>query len=211
MTPALEYLIRTELIKEWLTVPCSLFLLHDEDDQKKMVVTINEEFKPSNHYSVKHWKIGLCSPEQALPFMNEFRIAKDMVFNHPAVVLEGYDLLRYQQESIASYHNTYRQPMSPELYGHYYEHTTDSLLHTKKRTNWLWSQFVHIYAPDLSAYSHYISSMFRSEASLADEQRDLVCKYMKKQWRYWLMWQKHLLLSPGELIFYKEYSERINN
>ena len=209
MTPALEYLIRTDLIKEWLTVPCSLFL--HKDDSRKVVVTIAEEFKPSDYYSVKHWQIGLCSSEQALPFMEEFRIFKGSVFSHPLIILQGHTLLKYHQESIASQHNTFRQPMSPELYSYYYENATDSLLHQKKRANWLWNQFALIHAPDLYAASHYISSAFRSEASLADEQRDLISKYMKKQWRYWLMWQKHLLLSPGELIFYKEYSERTIN
>lgn len=209
MTPAIEYLIRTELIKEWLAIPCSLFLWDNE--RRKVVVTIGEEFKPSDHYSVKHWQVGLCSSEQALPFMSEYRVSKAAVFTHSATVVPGHELLKYQQESIGSYHNTYRQPMSPELYEYYYENAMESLPHTKKRTNWLWGQFVLIYAPDLSAYSHYISSAFRSEASLADEQRDLLSKYMKKEWRYWQMWQKHLLISPGELIFCKEYSERINN
>jgi hypothetical protein len=207
MTPALEYLIRTDLIKEWLTVPCSLFL-HFRGDARKVVVTIAEEFKPSDHYSVKHWQIGVSTPEQALPFMEEYRVFKGEVFTNPHTIVPNHTLLGYHQESIASHHNTFRQPMSPELYGYYYENATNSLLHIKKRANWLWSQFALIHAPDLYASSHYISSAFRSEASLADEQRDLVSKYMKKQWRYWQMWQKHLLLSPGELIFYKEYSER---
>lgn len=204
MTPALDYLIRNDLIKEWLAIPCSL-CLHENASSNKVVVTINEEFKPSNHYSVKHWQIGLCSQEQALPSMTEYRVAKDDLFRHPATIVPGHSLLPYMQESIDSTHNTFRSPMSSELYGYFYEQALHSRLHYKLRTNWLWGQFVRIYAPDLLAYSHYISTAYRSEASLADEQRDLISRYMKKQWMYWQMWQKQLLQNPGELIFYKEY------
>jgi len=204
MTPAIEYLIRTDLIKEWLVVPCSIFLCNRSDYQK-VVVTIAEEFKPSDHYSVKHWHLNRCSEEQALPFMDECRVSKDLVFNHSATILPNHLLLTYHQESIASHHNSFRQPMSPELYDYYFENTTESTLHTKKRLNWLWREFVRTYAPQLSSCQGYISNVYRSDASLADEQRNLVCKYMKRQWKFWLMWQKHLLLAPGELVFYKEY------
>jgi len=210
MTPALEYLIRTDLIKEWLVVPSSLFLYTNGDDYQKVVVTICEEFKPSDHYSIKHWHLSQCSEEQALPFMTECRIEKNRVFNHPATILPNHSLLSYHQESISSHHNSFRQPMSPELYGYYYENTTESTLHTKRRINWLWKQFVRIYTPHLSSCQGYISSVYRSEASLADEQRDLICKYMKRQWKFWLMWRKYLLLAPGELVFYKEYLN-VNN
>ena len=210
MTPALEYLIRTDLIKEWFTVPCSL-CLRKPDELQELVVTISEEFKPSDHYSVKHWHIGNYSDvQQALPYMTEYRVPKAEVFTHPATILPGYELLQYHQESIASQHNCYNKPMSPELYGYFYENAAESTLHLKKRMNWLWDQFVLNHAPNLCACSNYISSVFRSEASLADEQRDLICKYMKRQWKFWLMWQKHLLLNPGELVFYKEYLN-VNN
>ena len=209
MTPAIEYLIRTDLIKEWFVAPCSLFLFANGDGQK-MVVTICEEFKPSDCYSIKHWHIHKCTDEQALPFMDEYRVPKNLIFKSPKTILANHTLLSYRQESIVSEHNSFRHPMSAELYGYYYENTLESTLHTKKQLNWLWKQFVSIYAPNLSACQNYIHSVYRSEASLADEQRDLVCKYMKRQWKFWLMWRKHLLLNPGELVFYKEYLN-VNN
>ena len=210
MTPAIEYLIRTDLIKEWLVVPSSLFLCENGNDYRKVVVTICEEFKPSDHYSVKHWHLNQCSKEQALPFMTECRVEKSNVFNHPATILSNHSLLSYRQESINSDHNSFRQPMSRELYSHYYESAVESTLHTKKRLNWLWNEFIRVYAPNLLTYESYIFSAYRSDAILADEQRILFCKYMKRQWKFWLMWQKHLLLAPGELVFYKEYLN-VNN
>jgi hypothetical protein len=209
MTPAIEYLIRTNLIKDWFVAPCSLFL-HVNSECKKIVITICEEFNPSDYYSVKHWNISNCSKEQALPFMNEYRVPKNKVFEHPLIILPNCFLLSYKQEPIASHHNSFRKPMSSELYENYYENTIESSLHTKKRITWLWNQFIDIYVPNLSSHQRYINSVYRSEASLADEQRDLVCKNMKRQWKFWLMWQKRLLLNPGELVFYKEYLN-VNN
>jgi hypothetical protein len=210
MTPAIEYLIRTDLIKEWLVIPCSLFLYTNGDNYQKVIITICEELNKTNNYSVKHWHLNRCSNEQALPFMMEYSVPKDLIFNHPATILPNHNLLSYYQESIASHHNSFRQSMSYELYDYYFENTLESTLHTKKRLNWLWKQFVSIYASNLCTYQNYITSVYRSEASLADEQRNLICKYMKRQWNFWLMWQKYLLLNSGELVFYKEYLN-VNN
>jgi hypothetical protein len=204
MTPAIEYLIRTGLIRDWLVIPCSLFLYENETFRKK-VVTVGEEFKPSRFYSVKHWNVGECSPEQALPSMTEYRVRKEELFSHPAVILPGYRLMSYTQESVVSGHNSYKKPMSAQLYSHFFDNTLDSLRHFTRRTNWLWGQFVRIYARELCATHNYISSVFRSEAEVALDQRDIVYRLLKKEWQYWLAWQEYLMHAPGELVFYKEY------
>ncbi len=204
MTPAIEYLIRTDLIKELITIPCSLFLTNSN-----IVITIEEEFKSSNYYSVKHWQIYQCSKEQALPFMNEFKVLKSLIFQHDGIILKGHNLLKYKQESISSYNNGRHAPMTSGLYEYYYENTTNSTFHNKTRINWLWDKFIHIYAPHLCKPSHYINT-YNSDASIADKQRNLVCKYMRRQWKFWLMWQKYMLLNPGELFFYKEYLNLVN-
>jgi hypothetical protein len=204
MTPALEYLIRSGLIRQWFSLPCSLFLFQKETFSK-LVITINEEFKPSDFYSVKHWHVDLCEPESALPAMTEYRVPKDRVFDDSAIIVPTHKLVRYQQDSVPSHHNSYKSPMSLELYGHFFDHMMTSFRHQNKRTNWLWSRFVRIYAPDLCDTTTYISSAFRSEAEIAEDQRDLVSKHLKKQWQYWQLWQSYMLQNPGELIFYKEY------
>lgn len=198
MTPALDYLINSEIIRNWIELPCSLFLQNREMPEQRLIITIDEEFKKSNYYSVKHWKINECTDEQALPPMNEYRVLKKQVFKNKSVILNDYRSISYRQESIDSHYNNFRQPMSRELYFYYYEISHDSSLHKKKRINWLWYCFVKIYVPQL--YSPY-------SLSTPEEQMQLVNTYMKRQWKFWTMWKKHLLLFPGELVFAKEYEK----
>src|SRR5690348_1351440 len=91
---ALEYLIRTNIVREWLEVPCSLFVTERATFNKK-VVTICEEFKPSVFYSVKHWHIHSCKKHQALPSFAEFRVPKSEVFSHQAVILPDHRLMPF--------------------------------------------------------------------------------------------------------------------
>lgn len=203
MNPALDYLIHSDLVKEWFSTPCSIFLQRKENGDK-LVVTIADEFKPSNKYSIKHWNIAKCEDQQALPSMMEYSIPKEEIFRHPYVVIPDCRLIRYEQESIRSHHNSYKSPMSAELYGFFFDNSLQSYRHQNKRLNWLWARFVRIYAPSLVT-STYVSSLYRSEAEVADDQRDIVGKLMKKEWQYWLKWQQYMLLTPAELIFHKEY------
>lgn len=203
MNPALEYLIHSDLIKEWFSPPCSIFLQRKETGNK-LVVTIAEEFKPSERYSVKHWNITDCEDQQALPSMVEYCVPKKEIFRHPTIIVPGCRLIRYEQESIRSHHNTFKSPMSVELYGYFFDNSLQSHRHQTKRLNWLWARFVRIYTPSLVTAT-YIPMSYRSEAEIAADQRDIVSSLMKKEWQFWLKWQQHMLLTPAELIFYKEY------
>lgn len=203
MNPALEYLIHSEIVKEWFATPCSIFLQRKENGDK-LVVTITDEFKPNDRYSVKHWNIAGCGCEQALPSMVEYSIPKKEVFTSQSTILRGCRLIRYEQESIQSHHNSFKSPMSGLLYEYFYNGSVDSSRHKLKRLNWLWARFVRIYAPSLVATT-YINAAYRSEAEMAQDQREIVFRLMKREWQYWLKWEHHLLLTPGELIFYKEY------
>jgi hypothetical protein len=209
MTPAIDYLITNNLIKEWLIVPCSLFL-YQKNDFNKIVLTINEEFNASNYYSVKHWNLSSCSQDHVLPSMHEYRVLKKEIFNHPATIIAGFDIIKYQQEPIESYHNEYSHPMSFELYSYFYENSLRSVWHNKIRKNWLWSQFIFIYLPNLYDQYSYINTVLRSNATIAHEQRTLVNNKMKKHWKFWMLWEKYFLLNPGELMFYKEYTNQNN-
>lgn len=203
MNPALEYLIHSDLVKEWFTIPCSIFLQKKETGDK-LVVTISEEFKPSERYSVKHWNIARCGNEQALPSMVEHLVHKEEVFTSKNTILSDCRLIHYEQESIQSHHNSFKSPMSELLYEYFYNSSVNSHRHTLKRLNWLWARFVRIYAPSLVATS-YVNSTYCSEIEMAQDQREIVFKLMKKEWQYWLKWEQHLMLAPAELIFYKEY------
>jgi hypothetical protein len=209
MTPAIEYFVRTNLIKEWFVLPTSLFLFEKSDNYRKVVVTINNELDSKDYYSVKKWQLDLCSSEQALPFMTESRVLKGEIFSHPDVILENHRLVSYKQEVINTNNNSFRHPMPSDLYDQLFQNTFENRIHNQKRINWLWKEFISIYAPNLCNNNNYINTYY-FENSIADEQRRLVSKYKKRQWNFWRVWQKHLLLNSGELIFSKEYM-KINN
>lgn len=208
MTPAIEYLVRTEVIRGWLTIPCSLFLFKKENN-KKVVVSIDEEFKVSSFYSVKYWEIEKCSNEQHLPFMTEQRILKNSIFEYSKTLFAHHNLLHYSQEPINSSYNSFKSPMSSDLYNYFFENQIESSVHKKTRMNWLWMQFIRVYLPDLYRANSYISSISRSDAKIAEDQSN-ICKNKKKYWKIWLTWQKHMLLNSAELVFYKEYLN-VNN
>ncbi len=203
MNPAIEYVLRTNLIKDWFAIPCSLFL-NDSNDYQKIVITIAEEFKPSDFYSVKHWFLEQCSCEQVLPFMNEYRIHKDTIFANPITILSNYKLLNYNQEPIPSCANSFKQPMISSVYEYFYDNFIECDKHKDARLNWLWSQFVKIYVPQVQHAYNY--STIYSGLTHVEEQRQIVCKHMKKQWKIWTIWQQHLLLNAGELVFSNEYA-----
>jgi len=204
MNPALEYLIHSGIIKEWFSLPCSIFL-QKKETWDKLVVTITNEFKPSDKYSVKHWNITDCNNQQGLPSMIEYCVPKKEINRHPAIVVPGCRLIHYEQESINSDHNSPKSPMSVELYRYFFDNCLPSNKHQIKRLNWLWTRFIHIYMPSLISVMNNSNNCYISEFEIAENQRNIVNRFMKKEWQIWLKWQKYMLLSPAEIIFYKEY------
>lgn len=204
MNPAIDYLTRTDCIKNMMIVPCSLFLNNRNDDQN-LVITISEEFNRSEFYSVKHWHISTCSQEQVLPCMDEYRISKDSLFTDEHVVSKDYNLIQCEQQSINSNHNYTRQPMSKELYSYYFANLINGYEYQFLRKNWLWTQFIKIHIPNLYSCDKYISSAFHAKEYFSEEQRELVSEIMKQKWKFWQLWQKHLLKNPAEIFFHKEY------
>lgn len=206
MTPATEYLLRTNSVRNWFETPCSLFLT-ERQNRSVIVVSISDEFKPSDFYSVKHWKIGTCQKDQALPSMEEHRVKKTELFQSPKVILTDHKILPYQISAVPCRYNCFvgGGPMSRQRYEYYME--GNDLLHQRTRMDWLWKQFATTYNPDLFSISYILrtGSLFRSDASIAEDQRDLFSRFMKKEWKYWKLWQKNMLLNPGEFVFQKEY------
>jgi hypothetical protein len=204
MTPALNYLIRTNLIKDWFSPPCSLFLY--KENYEKFVITISEEFKPSSKFSVKHWRVGQCNSEQALPSMNEFCVPKDMIYRHPAVFVAGCRLISWEHP-IKTEHNSFKSPMMPSLYYNFFDFSIEN--QKELRMNWLWDKFVRIYAPDICILyneSDKYSWPYPSRNEIIEKQRNAVCLRKKREWKYWILWQQHMLLNPAEFVFHKEYA-----
>lgn len=206
MNLAIEYLTRTNLIKDWLEIPISLFL-YNKEIKEKVVITINEELEKSDYYCVKKWKIDDCD-HCSLPPIIESRVLKKDLYTSPNIILPGYSLLAHHDQFVFTYKNSYKQPMSYELYNHFCDQIVNGIINNRTRMNWLWRQFIRVNSINLYSREYYISSVYCSEDDLANEQRNIVCKNMKKEWECWRLWQESLLLNPGELFFYKEYSEQ---
>lgn len=205
MNLAIEYLVRSGVIQSAARPPISLFL---SEKESRLVVTIKDEFSPSDHYTVNHWDISSCQSHQVLPSISEFRVAKDKLFTHHATVLPGYNLLAYQHECIPTDQNTYYAPMMHEIYSYYFDNFLDSLTHRDNKINWLWLGFVKIYIPEIWEIQPYISQA-KSVSELAEKQRTFVMRKYPKVWGFWKKWNKYLLFPEyvsGELLFANEYS-----
>lgn len=204
MTPALEYLIRSDLIRQWFSAPCSLFLTRSSGD--KLVVTISEEFKPSDKFSVKHWNLATCVSDQVLPSMTEYSVPKKEIFKSPHLILSHCRPIWFEQELIRAQQNSYRAPMSKEIYQYYFDGLLVSPRHRYKRLNWLWRSFVSVYnMPGIYTGEEVPNFCRPSDYEIAEMQRGIVSSHMKRYWQYWQKWQHHMLLDPAELFFHKEY------
>lgn len=215
MTPAFEYLIRKELIKTWFELPWSLYLT-EYSTGEKLVVTIEEEFQQSDHYSVKHWQISKCLAENYLPNIQENRVKKDKIFSNPNVILDNYQIFNWKDKSFNIKLNSNGRAASLETYLLHLEDTLNISYNFDLRKNWLWNIFVKIYTPNLRSPYNYIDlfsttqncSVLKQTIDECEKQRFYIQKNMKKYWKLWNLWQKHMLLQPGELVFLKEYRQR---
>ena len=206
MTPAIEYLIRQDLIKDYLTMPFSLFLT-ERTTFKKMVLSVEDCFE--NHVLVKKWDLSSCS--NFFPNMEKFKVLKKEIFSSSHIILPGYELLKCIETPINSYVNSNRSPMSFNLYNESCEKFLSNPENNIKREIWLWKEFVFTNAKnlDFKKYAdilnfHYHSNGFKEKTFMKSEQF-LIEKNMKKQWKCWLLWIENFMFQSGELFFRKEY------
>ena len=202
MNPAFEYILRNDILKELLPIPCSLFLFHNYD-LKCMVMTISEEFKANNCYSVKHWHLNRCNSEIALPPISEFHVQKSKIFTDEAVILPSYNLIKYQIDEIPHHENSHREPMSSELYSLYFLNTLKGSKHQIFRNTWLWNQFIKIYIPNFN------QNAYNSKYNTHKDQIKIVSEIYKREWKIWQVWKKFMMLNSAELFFFKHYSKKL--
>jgi len=202
MNLAIEYLIRSGAARSLFDTPCSLYIV-GRYEADKIAITIDKG------YTVRHWMLDLCSEEQALPPMSEFRVSD--VFGSEAVVKPNYCLLQYQEDPIPSDKNTCREPMSGDEYFLYIDRFPLSSKHDVAKNCWLWRSFRRIYLSEfglpIQTYSPFRSS--KSSEEIVEEQQAFTVANYPKFWKYWLMWTKHMLpqsKAPGELVFSDSYS-----
>ena len=161
--------------------------------------------KSSNAYTAKRWNLYLCTPEQALPPMEEYKTDQ---IDDPKIVLPSTELLRFRHTPIPSNENNSRRPM--ENYNDYFDNYLETfVLHNTYKEKWLWNAFLSIYQPDLIALGLAIKrsiSMYGSYATpeIMENQKNILEENHPGIWKYWQLWRRHMLDFrgiPGEFVF----------
>lgn len=210
-----EYLVRSDLIKKFLNLPCSIFVKSNED---RVVVTINKSNNKENTCCVRNWFISSCEENQPIPNMKEYMVECKELNCHPAVILRGFTPIYFNCNSVEHKRNRGNggHPMPDYLYRSYFNDLLSPIHHYKKKEDFLWSTFVDTYLPsiryitDRELHYHYFYSKLSKEAIKRrnyDRQQKLTEANFKNTWKSWLKWKKFMLFDtiPGELIFLKDY------
>ena len=197
MNLAVEYLIRTDIIKNLFETPCSLMLINCKD-AGRLVITIEES---PEGFSVRHWDVE-ASENHELPDSVEYHIDKDDIFSDNRVVVPGYFMVASRESYIPTIHNTYRHPMPEPSYNSYYKNILCSQANKWRREKWLWRCFFR-----------RKSKKVPTDSDFAIEQN-----YIKREkpnaWDQWMHWRYVMLHNrvkvATELVFHKEYENNAN-
>jgi hypothetical protein len=210
MNLAIEYILRSDRIKNLLHLPCSLFLVKNIEDlpTEKMVVTLVPSYDYDDHILIRHWNINKSIATAVLPPYQEYKIDKSEVFTSPYTVVPGYSLFRFREEPFLTGSKQYPDPPYNIFQDKEYNDCLDNFyypkLHFTLKENWLWSTFNRIYVPTNIKQSY-------SSKHPKNFQREIVSNYCKDTWSTWLYWRRHLLEFSGpaaELVFDEEYKDK---
>jgi hypothetical protein len=188
---ALEYVVRNGITKQLFETPCSLYYQRPHDRKVVAVHQIPEG------YSIKHWNLMTCDGTAALPPMEEFYTSDP--FDDSNVLLNDWKLLSYSESPAPNHFNNWRRPMPDYLYEKYCDNFFRTMLHYKKRKEWLWKVFIQVY----SLVFPFSKRLDESRDGHIRRQQLMVEELLPKQWKCWKLWQKHMEFntSPGDLVF----------
>lgn len=208
MNLGIEYLVRSGLIKSFMTLPCSIFV--KTIDNIKKVITINKaNVTDSEKYCIRNWSISNCQKDQPVPSMTEHMVHGKDLYNDPAVILKGFAPLHFDCSSVQWRRNrgNHGHPMADYIYQDYFQKMLFPLSHKFKKENFLWKTFVNTYIP---ALPHMVINQHLIENNVRE--KELLKTNFKTLWQSWQKWQKFMLFDtvPGELIFMKDYLTETN-
>jgi hypothetical protein len=198
---AIEYLLRTGLIKEFFDEASSIFLVGPRDYRLAVVIE-KTEYK----YILRHWLLSDATPAYALPPMNDC-VSRDPFADLRRLAPE-YSPLYYKEAELPS---RYSSPIDQDKLNSYTEKILCSDEHSESKRRWLWKVFLSIYSPEVQrsiTEFHFGYYCLSTELIVCRQQR--VIQYdFPELWQYWLMWEKFILIAnrtPGELIFASSFS-----
>lgn len=209
MNLGFEYLLRNKLNMEFLRFPCSIFMSKKEDSQeKRMAAYIDQSDKK---YIVTQWMITDCKADHALPPMHEFYVS-DVIKDFKKIVPSGYQVIDYIPSVVINRQNSWRHPMTSDLYNSFSDQVSESPWHSSYKSLWLWESFIQVYEckstigmPMLSVDFHNLRS-HRYPINLAYMCRSIinVKQLLPKVYNYWTMWKDKILkmdVCNGEFAF----------
>jgi hypothetical protein len=224
MNLGIEYLVRSGLVREFMTFPCSIFV--KSADGVKVAITINKantgHTEHCTQYSVRNWFISDCDEKQPIPSMHEEMVQDVDLFHSPSVILKGFSPLYFDCNSVEWKRNRGNNghPMPDYMYEDYFHKMFSPIGHKVKRETFLWSCFTEAYIPSIKHMidddygNSYIPSSIRNKArsTVHLKQQKLVERNFRTIWWAWQKWKKFMLFDsiPGELIFMRDYSALAN-
>ena len=197
MNFALEYLLRTNLIKNIFDLPCSLFM--EQGRSNILVITI---YKRDLGYLIKHWHINDCAVNQALPSFTEFLVPEEKIAN--TIKVKNFRPIRFYIKPVPSRMNSYSHPMPKSVYDFYSDNFLTNTNFFRIKREWLWQHFFKTY------FNKTILNLYRVDPFTI--QQELVKKHFKYYWNFWEQWEKHMLIDvnlPGEIAFYNDFFAKL--
>ena len=197
MNLTVEYLIRSGSIRNFFEVPCSFCL----ESPNKVVIVIQSVSDRPDFIQVCKWEIDHI--EENWPRVSSSLVEIKNLLDDENIVLPGYRLLEYQDESVEVKYNTFRQPMDQVRYDYYMSHFLNSQSNRISRINWLWKYFRnHFFGLRSSSNDQW--QFGRERAYVKQSSRYSV------EWNLWDEWRDKILPESevaGELMFWKSYKK----
>lgn len=211
MNLAIEYALRTGILKQLIKLPISLFIYNYKQPNECMVVTISNTFGGSQDtVSIKHWQVSKCEKKEILPPYAEYNVPRAELFSNERVIVPCHNVVEYEADPFPAGQKQMSDPPYNQTQETKYRECIDNFFYNKKHKNkrrdWLWSLFMEQFLP------HSYKEVFRSHS--VDSQQNVISESFPVVWKGWLMWNKYLLNFDGiapELVFANEYEDKLKS
>jgi hypothetical protein len=209
MNLAIEYLVRTGAIKNFLEIPCSLFVENVREKISKVLI-IKEDLDRSCAYQITQWHLDCLKPEEMLPICDMSFIDKNDVFVSDKVILPGFSPLPYVEQPVATNKNVFNHPMDKIDYAYFFNNYLNSLKHRMAKSDWIWRAFVWTVFGSILTENHFALESWERRTTIDKEQAYVKARFQNR-WFQWTVWKNEFLIAESvapELVFHNAYLSR---
>lgn len=202
MKISLEYVVRSNVIRDLIDFPCSLFL---EGAGGKEIVTFGRLKGNPEEIICKQYSLSDKKYEELPNTKTVFKVALSELFEDNRIIPEGCKPLRYFAVPVATKLNGTRHPMDEALYDRFTLNFFNTHLHRTVKRNWLWDAFSNRF--NLPVTRSGLTSSYGRHLQKYDLYYIERNKPKKGLWGYWRTWERKLLINKStntaatELIF----------